>query len=95
MCLLGSIVDHRVPKSFGIMKIIFITLLMALGLGASACATTSSDGSQNKSGIITLEEIEGSGYTMIAITDEDNGELDGLCEYVIRIPPTEECFSPP
>ena len=31
---------------------------------------------------------------MIAITDEGNGELDGLCEAVICIPQVEEFLSP-
>ena len=31
---------------------------------------------------------------VIAITDADNDELDGLCEYVIRIPASKEFLSP-
>ena len=43
------------------MRITVSILLSALVLFVGACATTSSGGTQNKSGAITLEEIEGSG----------------------------------
>ena len=43
------------------MQIPLSTLLIALVLAVGACATTSSDSSQNKRGTITLEEIDGSG----------------------------------
>ncbi len=44
------------------MKIVRFTLLIALGLILGACASSSSSGgTQNKSGTITLEEIEGAG----------------------------------
>jgi glucosamine--fructose-6-phosphate aminotransferase (isomerizing) len=31
---------------------------------------------------------------VIAITDGDDSELDKLCEYVIRVPKTDEFLSP-
>lgn len=43
------------------MRIASSTLLIALVLAVGACATTSTDGSRNKSGTITLEEIDGAG----------------------------------
>ena len=43
------------------MRIVVSTLLIALVLFVGACASTSSGGSQNKAGPITLEEIDGSG----------------------------------
>ncbi len=43
------------------MRIILATLLIMLVLAVGACATTSTDGSRNKSGTITLEEIDGEG----------------------------------
>ena len=44
--------------------------------------------------VSNIEEVVARQGSVIAITDEGNGELDDLCEYVIRIPRTEECFSP-
>ena len=44
--------------------------------------------------VSNIEEVVARQGSVIAITDEGNGALDDLCEYVIRIPPTEECFSP-
>ncbi len=44
--------------------------------------------------ISNIEEVVARKGTVIAITDDGNGELDTLCEYVIRIPPTEEFLSP-
>ena len=41
-----------------------------------------------------IEEVAARDGSVIAITDEGNGELDDLCEYVLRIPPTEEFLSP-
>jgi glucosamine--fructose-6-phosphate aminotransferase (isomerizing) len=32
--------------------------------------------------------------SVIAITDEGNGELNELCEYVLQVPKTEEFLSP-
>jgi glucosamine--fructose-6-phosphate aminotransferase (isomerizing) len=32
--------------------------------------------------------------SVIAITDEDNHELDAMCDTVIRVPRTVECFEP-
>ncbi len=43
------------------MRIASSTLLIVLVLAVGACATTSTDGSRSKSGIITLEEIDGAG----------------------------------
>ena len=43
------------------MRIILATLLIMLVLAVGACATTSTEGSRNKSGTITLEEIDGEG----------------------------------
>ena len=43
------------------MRIASSTLLIAFVLAVGACATTSTDGSRNKSGIITLEEIDEAG----------------------------------
>ena len=43
------------------MRIASSTLLIALVLATGACATTSTDGSRNKSGTITLEEIDEAG----------------------------------
>ncbi len=43
------------------MRIASFTLLIVLVLAAGACATTSTEGSRNKSGTITLEEIDGEG----------------------------------
>jgi len=44
--------------------------------------------------ISNIEEVAARKGAVIAITDEGNGELDKLCEYVIRIPATEEFLSP-
>ncbi len=44
--------------------------------------------------VSNIEEVVARQGSVIAITDEGNGDLDDLCEYVIRIPHTEECFSP-
>jgi glucosamine--fructose-6-phosphate aminotransferase (isomerizing) len=44
--------------------------------------------------ISNIEEVVARQGAVIAITDLGNGELDKLCEYVIRIPPTEEFLSP-
>ena len=41
-----------------------------------------------------IEEVAARDGSVIAITDEGNGELDDLCEYVLRIPQTEEFLSP-
>ena len=41
-----------------------------------------------------IEEVAARRGSVIAITDEGNGELDGLCEAVIRIPQVEEFLSP-
>ena len=45
------------------MRTVPFTLLIALTLAVGACASTSSGGTQNKSGNITLTEIEESGLT--------------------------------
>ena len=44
--------------------------------------------------ISNIEEVAARQGSVIAITDTGNGELDALCEYVIRIPPTEEFLMP-
>jgi len=44
--------------------------------------------------VSNIEEVAARDGSVIAITDEDNGELDALCEYVLRIPQTEEFLSP-
>ncbi len=44
--------------------------------------------------ISNIEEVVARKGSVIAITDHGNGELDRLCEYVIRIPATEEFLSP-
>jgi glucosamine--fructose-6-phosphate aminotransferase (isomerizing) len=41
-----------------------------------------------------IEEVAAREGSVIAITDEKNGELDELCEYVLKIPQTEEFLSP-
>ncbi len=43
------------------MRVTLSVLLIVLVLAAGACATTSTEGSRNKSGTITLEEIDGEG----------------------------------
>jgi glucosamine--fructose-6-phosphate aminotransferase (isomerizing) len=44
--------------------------------------------------VSNIEEVAARQGSVIAITDEGNGELDDLCEYVLRIPPIEEFISP-
>ena len=44
--------------------------------------------------VSNIEEVVARDGAVIAITDEGNGELDELCEYVLRIPQTEEFLSP-
>ena len=44
--------------------------------------------------VSNIEEVVARDGSVIAITDEGNGELDELCEYVLRIPQTEEFLSP-
>ena len=44
--------------------------------------------------VSTIEEVVARGGTVIAITNDDNDELDPLCEYVIRVPETTEGFEP-
>ncbi len=44
--------------------------------------------------VSNIEEVAAREGCVIAITDEGNGELDELCEYVLRIPETEEFLSP-
>ena len=41
-----------------------------------------------------IEEVAARDGSVIAITDEGNGELDELCEYVLEIPETREFLSP-
>jgi glucosamine--fructose-6-phosphate aminotransferase (isomerizing) len=44
--------------------------------------------------VSNIEEVAAREGCVIAITDEGNGELDELCEYVLRIPKTEEFLAP-
>ena len=44
--------------------------------------------------VSNIEEVAARDGSVIAITDEGNGELDDLCEYVLRIPETQEFLSP-
>jgi glutamine---fructose-6-phosphate transaminase (isomerizing) len=44
--------------------------------------------------VSNIEEVVARDGSVIAITDEGNGDLDKLCEYVLRIPKTEEFLSP-
>jgi len=44
--------------------------------------------------ISNIEEVAAREGSVIAITDEGNGELERLCEYVIHVPKTEEFLSP-
>ena len=44
--------------------------------------------------VSNIEEVAARDGSVIAITDEGNGDLDDLCEYVLRIPQTEEFLSP-
>ena len=44
--------------------------------------------------VSNIEEVAARGGTVIAITDEDNHDLDKLCEYVIHVPKTVEGFEP-
>merc|ERR1712159_61978 len=39
-----------------------------------------------------IEEVLARGGSVIAITEEDNHDLDGSCDCIIRIPATDECF---
>jgi len=44
--------------------------------------------------ISNIEEVAAREGAVIAITDEGNGELERLCEYVLHVPKTEEFLSP-
>lgn len=44
--------------------------------------------------VSNIEEVVARQGSVIAITDEGNHDLDRLCEYVIRIPRTEEFLTP-
>jgi glucosamine--fructose-6-phosphate aminotransferase (isomerizing) len=41
-----------------------------------------------------IEEVLARGGTVIAITEEDNDELDGRCECVVKVPKTKEFLMP-
>ena len=41
-----------------------------------------------------IEEVAARDGIVIAVTDATNGDLDSLCEHVIRIPKTKELLSP-
>jgi glucosamine--fructose-6-phosphate aminotransferase (isomerizing) len=44
--------------------------------------------------VSNIEEVAARDGAVIAITDDGNGELDELCEHVVRIPQTEEFLTP-
>ncbi|MEX0747755.1 MAG: SIS domain-containing protein, partial [Rhodothermales bacterium] len=44
--------------------------------------------------ISNIEEVAARQGSVIAITDGEDKELDKLCEFVIRVPKTEEFLSP-
>ena len=44
--------------------------------------------------VSNIEEVAAREGTVIAITDDDNHELDELCEYVIRVPKTPDFLDP-
>ena len=44
--------------------------------------------------VSNIEEVAARQGSVIALTDEGNGALDALCEYVIRIPTTAAFLSP-
>jgi glucosamine--fructose-6-phosphate aminotransferase (isomerizing) len=44
--------------------------------------------------VSNIEEVVARQGSVIAITDEDNHELDAMCDTVIRVPKTVECFEP-
>ena len=44
--------------------------------------------------VSNIEEVVAREGTVIAITDDDNHELDELCEYVIRVPDTPDFLDP-
>ena len=44
--------------------------------------------------VTNIEEVVARHGVVIAITDEDNDDLDRLCQYVIRIPSTTEFLTP-
>jgi len=44
--------------------------------------------------VSNIEEVVARQGSVIAITDQGNGELDDLCEYVLRIPSIDEFISP-
>ncbi len=44
--------------------------------------------------VSNIEEVAARDGSVIAITDVGNGDLDELCEYVLRIPHTEEFLTP-
>ncbi|MEM1117602.1 MAG: glutamine--fructose-6-phosphate transaminase (isomerizing) [Bacteroidota bacterium] len=44
--------------------------------------------------VSNIEEVAARGGTVIAITDEGNGDLDELAEYVLQVPKTLDAFEP-
>jgi glucosamine--fructose-6-phosphate aminotransferase (isomerizing) len=44
--------------------------------------------------VSNIEEVCAREGLVIAITDHDNHELDAMCEFVLRVPPTESCLTP-
>ncbi len=44
--------------------------------------------------VSNIEEVVARNGVVIAVTDAENGELDHLCEHVIRVPRTHEMLSP-
>ena len=41
-----------------------------------------------------IEEVLARNGSVIAITDEDNVDLDDKCDYVLKLPPTDEFLGP-
>ncbi|MGA7305238.1 MAG: SIS domain-containing protein, partial [Rhodothermales bacterium] len=44
--------------------------------------------------VSNIEEVRARGGLVLAITDHENHELDDLCEFVLRVPPTAACLAP-
>ncbi|HEY5564199.1 MAG TPA: glutamine--fructose-6-phosphate transaminase (isomerizing) [Rhodothermia bacterium] len=44
--------------------------------------------------VSNIQEVCAREGLVVAITDHDNHELDGMCEFVLRVPHTEACLTP-
>ena len=44
--------------------------------------------------VSNIEEVLARGGSVIAITEDDNDDLDAKCEYIVRIPPADEFLLP-